>query len=113
MKLGIYGGTFSPVHTAHIRAAEAFLTQCELDKLLIIPAGIPPHKVVKGNITFEQRLQMCFLAFSDLPKTEISDIELNRDGKSYTVMTVRELEGEHIELFLLCGTDMNYIVVDA
>lgn len=106
MRLGIYGGTFSPVHNAHVRAAEAFLHQCRLDKLLIIPAGIPPHKAIKDSVTPEQRIDMCRLAFSDLSKTEVSDIELKRTGKSYTVMTVRELEGEDRELFLLCGTDM-------
>lgn len=106
MKLGVYGGTFSPVHNAHVRAAEAFIEQCGLDKLLIIPAGIPPHKIVKDSVTPNQRLEMCHLAFSELSKVEISDMELRRSGKSYTVMTVRELEGEDRELFLLCGTDM-------
>ena len=106
MKLGIYGGTFSPVHNAHVRAAEEFIDRCGLDKLLIIPAGIPPHKIVKDSVTPNQRLEMCRLAFSKLPKVEISDMELRRSGKSYTVMTVRELEGEEQELFLLCGTDM-------
>ena len=106
MKLGIYGGTFSPVHNGHVRAAEAFVEACELDKLLIIPAGIPPHKEMRGNATQEQRLEMCRLAFADIPNTEVSDIELRRKGKSYTVMTVRELEQSDRDLFLLCGTDM-------
>ena len=106
MRFGIYGGTFSPVHNAHVRAAETFLSECELDKLLVIPAGSPPHKEMSPKVTAEQRLEMCRLAFSDLPNTEISDIELKRMGKSYTVMTVRELERDDRELFLLCGTDM-------
>ena len=106
MKLGIYGGTFSPVHNGHINAAKTFIEQCKLDKLLIIPAGIPPHKEVKGEVSPSQRLDMCRLGFSDISKAEVSDIELKRSGKSYTVMTVRELFSEDLELFLLCGTDM-------
>ena len=106
MRLGIYGGTFSPVHNAHVRAAKAFLNECELDKLIIIPAGIPPHKAIGADDDPSKRLEMCQIAFSSLPKTEISDMELKRSGKSYTVMTVRELYAEGIELFLLCGTDM-------
>lgn len=106
MRLGIYGGTFSPPHNGHVNAARTFLQQCDLDKLLIIPTGIPPHKEVKCEVTPTQRLDMCRLGFSDMEKTEVSDTELKRSGKSYTVMTVRELYSEENELFLLCGTDM-------
>ena len=106
MKVGIYGGTFSPVHNAHVRAAEAFAQECALDKLMVIPAGIPPHKAVDADDDPQKRLEMCRLAFSHIPCAEISDIELRRSGKSYTVMTVRELEDEDRKLYLLCGTDM-------
>lgn len=106
MRLGIYGGTFSPVHNAHVRAAKSFLEECELDKLIIIPAGIPPHKAISADDDPSKRLDMCRIAFSSLPKTEISDMELKRSGKSYTVMTIRALAEEGSEIFLLCGTDM-------
>lgn len=106
MKLGIYGGTFAPVHNAHVRAAEAFVSECRLDKLLIIPAGIPPHKAVAADDDPNKRLEMCRLAFANIPKAEVSDMELLRTGRSYTVLTVRELEHEEVELYLLCGTDM-------
>ena len=106
MKLGIYGGTFSPVHNAHVKAAEAFVEKYALDKLLIIPAGIPPHKQLSGGDDPLLRFEMCNLAFSGLPKTEVSDIEIKRVGKSYTVITLRELSSPENDIYMLCGSDM-------
>ena len=106
MKLGIYGGTFAPIHNAHVRVAKAFYKELKLDKLMIIPAGIPPHKQIAEDDSPTKRLRMCQLAFEDLEGFEISDMELRREGKSYTVMTLRELSHEDIELYMLCGTDM-------
>ena len=106
MKLGIYGGTFAPIHNAHVRVAKAFYSELKLDKLMIIPAGIPPHKQIAGDDSPEKRLRMCQLAFEGLDGFEISDIELKREGKSYTVMTLRELSREGVDLYMLCGTDM-------
>lgn len=106
MKLGIYGGTFSPIHNGHVMVAKAFLETLKLDKLLVIPAGQPPHKQVSANVDPQRRLEMCRLAFEGSDKIEISDIELRRKGKSYTVMTLRELKNDETELYFLCGTDM-------
>ena len=106
MKIGIYGGTFSPPHIGHVLSAEAFYREMKLDKLYVIPAGIPPHKSIDYPDDPEKRLRLCELSFSDIPNTEVSDIELKREGKSYTVLTLRELTQEGRELFLLCGTDM-------
>ena len=106
MKLGIYGGTFAPIHNAHVKAAKAFRDELDLDKILIIPAGIPPHKQTTKGDKPEQRLQMCKLAFEGEIGIEVSDIELVRSGKSYTVLTLRELAAEDRELYFLCGTDM-------
>lgn len=106
MRLGIYGGTFAPIHNAHVRVAKAFFKDLSLDKLMIIPAGIPPHKQVASDDAPQKRLRMCQLAFEGEEGIEVSDLELKREGKSYTVMTLRELSGEDRELFLLCGTDM-------
>ena len=105
-RVGIYGGTFSPPHTGHIAAARAFAEQMELDELLIIPAAIPPHKQVDDPVDPSLRLSMCELAFGDINGARVSDMEITRGGKSYTVLTLRELEAEDRELFLLCGTDM-------
>ncbi len=105
-RLGIYGGSFSPPHRGHTEAAAAFFRAAELDKLLIIPALIPPHKALDGEASPEERLAMCRLAFSGLPRTKISDCELRRGGKSYSVLTLRELASPGRELFMLVGTDM-------
>ena len=106
MRLGIYGGTFSPPHVGHVEAAEAFCREMNLDKLLIIPTFVPPHKIKSDDATSEQRLEMCRLAFSHIPCAEISDMEIKRGGKSYTYLTLEELSGDGVELFFLCGTDM-------
>lgn len=104
--LAIYGGTFSPPHNGHVRAAEAFFVAACPDRLLIIPTATPPHKALVPGATAEDRLAMCRLAFSGIARTEVSDIELRREGKSYTVDTLRALSAEGRRLALLTGTDM-------
>lgn len=106
MRVGIYGGTFSPVHNGHVAAAKAFMEQMWLDILYIIPTGIPPHKVMKGDATAKDRLEMCRLAFAEMDGVIVSDLEMRREGKSYTVDTLRELYDPDGRLFLLMGTDM-------
>ena len=108
MKIGIYGGTFSPVHCGHLLAACEFVRETELDKLLIIPAAQPPHKEMQTPVSASDRLEMCRLAFEGMENVEISDIEISRGGKSYTVDTVTALKEKYPndELFLLVGTDM-------
>lgn len=105
-RIGIYGGTFSPVHNGHVAAAKAFMEQMWLDVLFVIPAGIPPHKQVEQQVSAIDRYRMCELAFGDMEGVIVSDLELRRDGKSYTVDTLRELTAPDTRLFLLMGTDM-------
>ncbi len=105
-KIGIYGGTFAPVHIGHTRAAAAFLKQSQLDKLLIIPAAIPPHKQLDFADSPSHRLNMCKIAFADFETTEVSELELKRGGKSYTYDTLVSLSKKNRKLYLLCGTDM-------
>ena len=109
MRIGIYGGSFSPVHSGHVAAAKAFMEQMWLDLLYVIPAGIPPHKQIAGGADAWQRLKMCELAFEGMEGVVISDMEIRREGKSYTVDTLREITRmceEDSRLFLLMGTDM-------
>ncbi len=108
MKIGIYGGTFSPVHSGHLLAAREFVQGMGLHKLLVIPAAQPPHKEMQTPVSSNDRLEMCRLAFEDMKDVEISDIEISRGGKSYTVDTVTALREKYPddELFLLVGTDM-------
>lgn len=106
MRIGIYGGTFAPPHIGHVEAARAFMSQMKLDILYIIPAGIPPHKQIAADDDPRHRLRMCELAFSALDGVIVSDCEIRRGGKSYTVDTLREFSSPEHRLFLLCGTDM-------
>ena len=105
-RVGIYGGTFAPVHTGHVRAARAFMEQMKLDYLFIIPAYLPPHKQIDASDDPLYRLKMCELAFEDIDGIVISDCEISRGGKSYTYDTLKELERPDTRLFLLLGTDM-------
>jgi len=105
-RIGIYGGTFSPPHNGHVKAAKAFMQQMWLDILYVIPTATPPHKDMDIPVSAEDRLQMTRLAFDGIEGVYVSDMEIRRGGRSYTVDTLRELAGEDRRLFLLCGTDM-------
>ncbi len=105
-RIGIYGGTFSPPHNGHLLAAKAFMEQMWLDILYIIPTAIPPHKEMEQPVDARTRLEMCRLAFSDIEGVCVSDMEIARGGRSYTVDTLRELSAPDRRLFFLCGTDM-------
>lgn len=104
--IALYGGTFSPPHLGHIRAAEAFARAVSPDRLLIVPSAIPPHKAPVMGASDEERLAMCRLAFASVPSAEVSDMEILRRGKSYTVETLRALAAPSVRLVLLVGTDM-------
>lgn len=106
LRVGIYGGTFAPIHNGHIEAAKAFMVQMKLDYLYIIPAYLPPHKSIDSSDDPEHRLRMCDLAFSRVDGVIVSDMEIRRGGRSFTYDTLAELVGEDKKLFLLCGTDM-------
>lgn len=108
-RIGIFGGTFNPVHIGHIQAAKQALTALHLDRVLLIPDHIAPHKELPtGSPTPQQRLDMLRIAVQDCPGLEISDIELRREGVSYTYLTIQELKRmyPHDQLVLLMGTDM-------
>ena len=109
MKIGIYGGTYNPPHTGHLHAARQAVQILDLDKLLLIPDRIAPHKEIPaGSPSPTQRLEMLRIAAAGEPKMEVSDIELKREGPSYSYLTVeamREIYPE-AELYLLMGTDM-------
>ena len=110
MNIGVYGGTFDPPHWGHITAARAAMEQLGLDKLVLIPDRVPPHKALpEGSASPEQRLEMAALATAELGKrAEVSDRELRRSGPSYTSDTLAALRREYPEdtLWLLMGSDM-------
>ena len=105
-RIGIFGGTFNPPHVGHVEAAKSFLQQAKLDEMIIMPAFIPPHKEFDSVVSCDQRLEMCRIAFSNIPNTSVSDLEITRQGKSYTYLTLQELTSDDADLFFLCGTDM-------
>ena len=110
MKIGIYGGTFDPIHRGHLTAAKAVRDALGLNKLLLVVDSIPPHKELPADSAGnEDRLAMTELATAELGKwAEVSDIELRRQGKSYTSDTLRQLKAMYPddELWLIVGSDM-------
>ena len=108
-RIGIYGGTFNPPHIGHIQAAKAAITALSLDRLILIPDRIAPHKVIpSGSPSPEQRFQMLRIAVSGSDRMEVSELELNREGPSYTYQTILQMKQLYpdTELVLLMGTDM-------
>ncbi len=109
MRIGIYGGTFNPVHNGHVRFGLFALNELQLDKLLVIPTLSPPHKSSAEVVSGEHRLNMLKLAFNGAEKVTVSDMELKRGGASYTVDTLTEIKRIYpaeAELFLIVGSDM-------
>lgn len=107
MKIGIFGGAFNPVHNGHVKLAKSYINSLKLDKLIVIPTANPPHKSSKDLIDGKERLHMLNLAFKDVDKVEISDMEFKRQGKSYTADTIAELKEiyKDAEFFLIIGAD--------
>lgn len=108
-RIGIYGGTFNPPHIGHIGAAEQAIRLLKLNRLLLIPDRIAPHKQIPDHSPNpQQRLEMLKLAAAGMEKTEVSDIELRREGPSYTWQTLCQLREMYpdAQLVLLMGTDM-------
>lgn len=105
-RLGIYGGSFNPIHIGHIRAARAFYDEMQLDELIIIPTAVSPFKTDFDNDPYE-RLKMAKAAFeNDERNIAVSDYEIEKGGKSYTYLTLEHFSSPDIELFFLMGTDM-------
>ncbi len=108
-RIGIYGGSFNPPHVGHIRGAEYAIKALGLDKLLLIPAGIAPHKALpEGSPSAAQRLEMVRLAAQGMEKAEVSDLELRRGGVSYTWETAAQVRKlyPNARLYLIMGSDM-------
>jgi nicotinate-nucleotide adenylyltransferase len=108
MKIGLFGGTFNPIHRGHLAIAKDVLAALSLDKILFIPTGHPPHKADREVIPAEHRLEMVRLAVRGRPAFEVSDLEVLRSGKSYTIQTVEDLrkdvsDGRH--WYLIMGLD--------
>ena len=108
MRIAVFGGSFDPIHTEHVRLAEFAIAELGLDKLFLMPAYAPPHKKGKTLSPDEDRLEMCRLACAHLEKVEVSDYEIAKKGVSYTYLTCKHFKEKYpqAELFWLVGTDM-------
>jgi len=108
MRLGVLGGTFDPIHYGHLVIAEDARTYLHLEKVIFVPAYIPPHKPIGTYSAFEHRVRMTELAIADNPYLMISLIEAGRSGPSYSVDTLRQLQAEYgpsAELYFVVGMD--------
>jgi nicotinate-nucleotide adenylyltransferase len=111
-KIGIFGGTFNPVHKGHEITAVSFYDKIGLDKLIIIPSNIPPHKQIYEKVTPEQRFEMCGICFGQEKygkyNIDVSDIEIKKNGVSYTVDTLAEIKSVYPDdkIYFLVGSDM-------
>jgi len=106
--LGLFGGTFNPIHLGHLRAAVEAREAFDLDKILLIPSAVPPHKKAQEIAGAKERLEMVRLAVRDVPFLEASDVELARPGPSYTVETLQHFQnkfGTHCVIYFIVGID--------
>ncbi len=108
IRLGIFGGTFNPIHHGHLLLAETARERLQLDRLLFVPTGTPPHKRAAGVLPGPDRMALIEAAIRDQPAFVASDIELQRRGVSYTLDTVTALHTQlpMAKLFLIVGQDM-------
>lgn len=113
MKTGILGGTFNPVHLAHLRIAEEVRLACGLDRVLFMPAATPPHKPLADDIAFDHRYAMVEAAVADNPAFSACDLEAQRPGKSYSVATLDILHDQFPddEFYFIIGMD-SYRAID-
>jgi nicotinate-nucleotide adenylyltransferase len=107
LRLGILGGAFNPPHLGHLVCAQEALTQLELDSVVFMPVGVPPHREIEADPGAEVRLEMVELAVADDERFTTSRLELDREGPSYTLDTLEQLRSESPddELFLILGGD--------
>ncbi len=107
-KTVIFGGTFNPIHLAHLEIINSVLALSDTEKIIVIPTSTPPHKVCDSLACDADRLEMCKAALNGIDRVEVSDLEIMRGGKSYTYDTLRAIKKEnpHLKLALVCGGDM-------
>lgn len=106
-RIGVLGGTFDPPHLGHLALARAALKECKLDRMIFVPAKYPPHKPASDVSSEFDRLNMLKLALEGHPEFEISDLELKRNGLSYSVDTLKEIKKLYprYEIFFIIGAD--------
>lgn len=110
-KIAVFGGTFNPVHKGHIRLCMECQQQFAFDQILLLPSNLPPHKAAVELASNEDRLQMCRLAIAGNPLFEVSSLEMQRQGLSYTIDTIELLKQQYAgaQLYLIIGSDMLFM----
>jgi nicotinate-nucleotide adenylyltransferase len=105
MKVGVFGGTFDPIHNGHLITAAAVKKIRGLDKIFFIPSYIAPHKIDKVSSSPDHRIEMIKLAIEGIPYFEYSDYEINKEGVSYTIDTLKFLKNKYPDIELIIGYD--------
>jgi len=108
MRIGIFGGTFNPIHNGHTHIAREVSSIIEIEKMILMVAYMPPHKEVVGGVTAEDRVAMARLAVSGDPLLEVSTLEVDKKGTSFSVATIRALResyGRNAQLYFIVGAD--------
>lgn len=107
-KMGLLGGSFDPIHQGHVDMALQMAESLQLDSVVLMPTFVPPHKIRESMASAEHRLEMCRLAVKDYPQLQVSDLELTREGASFTVDTLKELCRQYpdVKWYLITGADM-------
>ncbi len=108
MRIGLFGGTFNPIHRCHLQIATQTRSHLKLDRILFIPSGDPPHKAPGGLAPAHHRIEMVRLGIANEPTFTLSEVETSRPTKSYSIDTVRDLRGDYgakAELFFIIGLD--------
>jgi len=108
MKIGILGGTFNPIHIGHLILAEEAREKLGFDKIVFVPTNLAPHKDIADVVSAQDRYKMVKLAIKDNKHFSVSDIEIKREGRSYTIDTLRELKRMYLkdELYFIIGSDL-------
>jgi len=108
-RIGILGGTFNPIHIGHLTIAQMVHEQMKLDKVIFVPSNLPPHKTGKNVASSGNRYHMIRLAIAGNPRFEISDFEIKREGKSYSIETVKHFQkfySQRTKFFFIIGDDL-------
>ena len=107
-KIALFGGSFDPIHPGHIVMARRLADRLALDRVILMPTFVPPHKIREQMAPASHRLAMCRLAAADDPRLTVSDLEIRRGGASFTADTLEALQAEYPQarLYLITGADM-------
>lgn len=107
-KIGLFGGSFNPIHLGHLKAAEELIELIPLDKVIFIPTSIHPQRKLNNMIGVDDRLRILELSIEDNPNFEISKIEIEREGPSYTIDTLKEYKNENpkIDMYFILGNEL-------